>query len=73
MVSYRALFSVMAATLAIEAGIFYGLFGLGANEDLVVAVEMIWLVVSVILGLIVMEHFEPHRNRHPADSDRPPN
>jgi hypothetical protein len=62
----------MAAAIAIEAGIFYGLFGLGANEDPVVAVEMIWLVVAVILGLIVMEHFEPQRDEHGDDSDRPP-
>jgi hypothetical protein len=55
---YRAFILAMAAALAVEAGIYYLLAGLGANGQLVVAVEMIWLCVAVVLTLLVVDHFD---------------
>ncbi len=47
----------------IEAGIYYGLAGLGAREDVIVSVEMIWLCVTVLVTLIVGENLESRRRR----------
>ena len=36
--------------LTVEAGIFYALAGLGAGGRTVLAVEMLWLVVAILLA-----------------------
>jgi hypothetical protein len=58
MTQTRAFILVMALALAVEAGIFYSLAGLGAEGELIVAIEMIWLCVSVLLVASVVGHFE---------------
>jgi hypothetical protein len=58
MTQTRAFILLMAAVLAVEAGIFYSLVGLGADGELIVAIEMIWLCVSVVLAASVVGHFE---------------
>jgi hypothetical protein len=47
----------LAVCLAIEAGIYYGLVSLGAREDVIVSLEMIWLCVAVLVTLTVGGHF----------------
>lgn len=54
----RALIFVLAAAFAVEAGIFYGLIALGAGEDLLVEVEMIWLCIASFFGVGIVSHFD---------------
>ena len=58
MFRYRGQIVALLACVAIEAGIYYGLFGLGAESALVVDAEMIWLCATVWITLAVGEHFE---------------
>jgi hypothetical protein len=58
MAQLRPYLLVLAACVAIEGGIYYLLLGLGASEDLVVWVEMIWLCVAVIVTVAVGGHFD---------------
>ncbi|MBS1860835.1 MAG: hypothetical protein JSS68_03890 [Actinobacteria bacterium] len=58
MYRYRGQILAMICCLAVEAGIFYGLVGLGAGEDLVLYAEVIWLCATVVITLSVGERFE---------------
>jgi hypothetical protein len=49
----------MIGCLVIQAGIYYGLVGLGATEQLIVTIEMIWLCATVLITLSVGERFAP--------------
>jgi hypothetical protein len=64
----RAIGLVIVAALAIEAGIFYLLVGLGAGEDLVVEVEMVWLCVAAFLGVAFADRF----NHTDDEAPKPP-
>lgn len=44
--------------LVIEAGIYYGLLGLGASGEWVLKIEVIWLCVGVLLTLMLGERLE---------------
>ena len=55
---YRGHILALIACIAIEGFIYYGLVGLGADEQLVVTTEMIWLCASVWITLSVGERFE---------------
>lgn len=54
----RALLLAIPFVLAVETGLFYALAALGANGQLAVTVEMIWLCVAVFLTLTFVGHFE---------------
>ena len=49
----------LACCVAVEGGIFYGLAGLGADGELIVDIEMIWLITTVVLTILIGEHFNP--------------
>lgn len=49
----------LACCVAIEGGIFYGLAGLGADGELIVDLEMIWLCVTVVLTILIGGRFDP--------------
>jgi hypothetical protein len=68
MTAPRAFILAMCIAFAIEAGIFYGLAALGANGELVVAVEMVWLCVAVLLTLLFVDRFESDEH-HGKDSE----
>ena len=68
MTAPRAFILAICVALAIEVGIFYGLAALGANGELVVAVETVWLCVAVVLTLLFVDHFEPDEH-HGKDSE----
>jgi hypothetical protein len=55
--SRRAQLLALVLCLAVQAGILYGLEGLGANGQLIVTVEMIWLCASVVIILLAGERF----------------
>jgi hypothetical protein len=55
---YRPQIIALSGCVAVEAGIFYGLAGLGAGGEFVVYVEMIWLCAAVLITLLVGERFE---------------
>jgi hypothetical protein len=55
---YRGQILALIACLLVQAGIYYGLVGLGANEQLIVTIEMIWLCFAVLITLSVGERFE---------------
>ena len=59
MSQFRGHIFALIFCLAIQGGIFYGLEGLGANEQLIVTVEMIWLCASVLIILSAGERFAP--------------
>jgi hypothetical protein len=61
----RALIFALAVALAIEAGIFYLLAGLGASAELVVEAEMVWLCVAAFCGVAFVDRFD-----HTDDEDR---
>lgn len=44
--------------LVIEAGIFYGLVGLGADELLIVTAVMVWIGPTAWITISLGEHFE---------------
>jgi len=48
----------LALVLAIQAGIFHGLLALGAEPDLVLYLEMIWLCAGVWIILALGERIE---------------
>ena len=54
----RALILALAVAVAIEAGIYYLLVGLGTGGDLIVYVEMIWLCVAAFFGTAFVDHFD---------------
>ena len=54
----RAFVLTIPVFLAVEAGIFYALVGLGAGGRTIVAVEMLWLVVAVFLAGLFMHRYE---------------
>ncbi|MCW2981958.1 MAG: hypothetical protein JWO14_3685 [Solirubrobacterales bacterium] len=58
MTALRAYALALAACVVIEGFIYYGLVGLGASEDVMVELEMIWLCITVFLTLIVGDHFD---------------
>lgn len=55
---YRGQILAMICCLAVEAGIYYGLVGLGAGVDLVLYAEMLWLCATVLITLSVGARFE---------------
>jgi hypothetical protein len=59
MSAYRGYILTLATCVAIEAGIFYGMVGLGANGEFVAEIETIWLCVAVVLTLLIGGHFYP--------------
>jgi hypothetical protein len=58
MARYRGHLLALIACVAIEGCIYYGLVGLGADEQLIVTVEMIWLCATVWITLSIGERFE---------------
>ena len=48
----------LALCLAVEFGIYYGLLGLGASEEWVLKIEVIWLCASVLITLALGERLE---------------
>lgn len=63
----RAFVLSIPVLLAVEAGIFYGLAGLGVGGRAVVAVEMLWLVVAVFLNGLFMHRYEHEGRDDSAD------
>lgn len=61
----RAFLLAIPFVLAVEVGLFYALDAVGANGQMAVAVEMIWLVVAVFLTVLFVGHFE-----HEGSDDR---
>jgi hypothetical protein len=55
---FRPYIPPLVLVLAIQAGIFYGLLALGAEPDLVLYLEMIWLCVGVWITLALGERLE---------------
>lgn len=47
----------MLFCLVVQSAILYGLEGLGAEEQLIVTIEMIWLCASVVIILMAGERF----------------
>jgi hypothetical protein len=47
-----------AVCIAIEGAIYYGLVGLGAREELVIFLEMIWLCATVVITLSIGQRIE---------------
>lgn len=58
MSAYRLLLFILVPALAVEAAIFYLLVGFGADEDLIICIEMIWLVVVAALGAGVFGRYD---------------
>lgn len=56
---FRGYLITLACCVAIEGGIFYGLVGLGADGELIVDLEMIWLCITVVLTVLIGGHFDP--------------
>jgi hypothetical protein len=56
---YRGYLITLAGCVAIEGAIFYGLAGLGADGELIVDLEMIWLCITVVLTVLIGGHFDP--------------
>jgi hypothetical protein len=48
----------LTLVLAVQAGIYHGLLALGAEADLVLCMEMIWLCVGVWVTLELGERLE---------------
>ena len=59
MAPFRGYILTLASCVIVEIGIFYGLAGLGANGNLAVAAEMIWLCITVVLTVLVGGRFDP--------------
>jgi hypothetical protein len=55
--SRRAQLVALIFCFAVQAGILYGLEGLGVEESKIVFVEMIWLCASVVIILLAGERF----------------
>lgn len=55
--SRRAQLLALVICLAVQAAILFGLEGFGAEEQLIVTVEMIWLCCSVVIILTAGERF----------------
>ena len=54
---YRGDPITLLGCLAIEVGIFYGLAGLGADGEWIVAIEMIWLCLTSVLTVLIGGRF----------------
>lgn len=54
----RGFILAMIGCLVVEAGIYYGLVGLGADELLIVTAVMVWLAPTVWITISVAERFE---------------
>jgi hypothetical protein len=65
MTANRALILAIACALAVETAIYYSLPLLGANGSFVLAIELIWLCVAVVLGLLFVDRYE-----HEGSDDR---
>ena len=55
---FRPYILPFAVCIAIEGAIYYGLVGLGAREDVIVSLEMIWLCITVWVTLAVGRRLE---------------
>jgi hypothetical protein len=55
--SRRAQLLALLFCLVVQAVILYGLEGLGAEEQLIITIEMIWLCASVAIILMAGERF----------------
>ena len=58
MTRYRGHIFALIGCLVVQAGIYYGLLGLGAENDLVLYAEMIWLCAAVLIILSVGERID---------------
>lgn len=54
----RGYIFALIGCLVVEAGIFYGLVGLGANELLIVTAVMVWIGPTAWITIEVGERFE---------------
>ncbi len=55
--SRRAQLLAFLSCLVVQGAILYGLEGLGAEEQLIIMVEMVWLCASVVIILVAGERF----------------
>jgi hypothetical protein len=55
---FRPYIPPFALCLAVEAGIYYGLFALGASEEWVLKAEVLWLCATVLITLSLGERLE---------------
>ena len=55
--SRRAQLIALIFCLAVQAGILYGLAGLGVDKQLILTIELIWLCASVVIMLWAGERF----------------
>ncbi len=55
--SRRAQILALFFCLVVQGGILYGLEGLGADEQLIIMIEMLWLCASVVIILVAGERF----------------
>ena len=67
MTQNRAFLLTIPILLGVEAGIFYALAALGARGRTVVAVEMLWLVLAVVLVCLFVDRFEAHGSDDSGD------
>jgi uncharacterized membrane protein YbhN (UPF0104 family) len=58
-IAYRGYIITLAACVAAEFVLAFGLAALGADADLIVALELIWLCITVVLTLLIGGHFFP--------------
>jgi len=58
MFRYRGYLLAFTSCFIIEGVIYYGLFGLGASERIVLTVEMLWLLATVAITITVGERVE---------------
>jgi hypothetical protein len=49
MVSRRAQLAALIFCYAVQAGLLFGLEGLGVNDQLILTIELIWLCASVVI------------------------
>lgn len=58
MTRYRGHILALIGCVAVEAVIYYGLFGLGAEKELVLWAETIWMCAAVLIILSVGERID---------------
>jgi hypothetical protein len=55
---YRGYVIALIACVVVETALFYGLVGIGVNDQLVATIELIWLCATVLITLTVGDRFE---------------
>jgi hypothetical protein len=55
--SRRAQLLALIFCFAVQVGLIYGLEGLGANDQLILTIELIWFCASVVIIMLAGERF----------------